>query len=395
MHEKMPKRVPFWKLRREVVRLLDQLIRLPQTIAALPRRLREPAKRRTHDRDFDNLTRLSDGDIALTPRIAVLLIYQPNGLAASTVLTCNWLASEGYSPFIVSNSPLRVDDLARLRAVSWRILERENFGYDFGGYRDALRCIERWQLAAERMIVMNDSVWLPMVPGLMRRLEALAETADIVGLLQDEKVQHDTNGGQPTVRFHLESYFYLFTKTALEAPAFRAFWHSYQMTDSKPFTIKYGEIGFSRQMNAAGLRLDALTRRSLFLAELANKDDAFLIKTLRYAAYADADLAKAAERLTQRDPTEAGWREAALDHMRRAVNRKRFNTTLPYANDKIFGTIFMKKSRETIFCNMRESYLRAVADLEVVPPQKQILFEIEGVTNKPLGQISNAETKDN
>lgn len=377
MHEKMPKRIPFWKLRREVIRLSDQLIRLPETITALPGRLREPAKRRAHDRDFDNLTRLSDGDIALTTRIAVVLIFQPHGLAASTILTCNWLASEGYSPFIVSNSLLRDEDLDRLRAASWRILERENFGYDFGGYRDALRCIERWQLAPERMIVMNDSVWLPMAPDLMRRLEAQAETADIVGLLQDEKVQHDTDGGQPTVRFHLESYFYLFTKKALDNPAFHTFWQSYQMTDCKIRTIKHGEIGFSKKMNAAGLRLEALTRRNVFLKELHAQSDTFLQKTLCYAAYVDQDLNKAAERLAQRDPNEPGWREEALDHVRRAVNRKRFNATFPYANDKIFGTIFMKKSREPIFRHMRQRYLRALADGEVAPPHDELLQEIK------------------
>ncbi len=376
----MPTGIPLWKIRREVRRLAGQVLGLPAKIADTPRRLREPARRAAHDRNFERVTRLTAGNVPLKGRIAILLIYQPAGVAVSTLMTCRWLVAEGYSPFLVSNTPLGDAGRKQLQTECWRLLERQNFGYDFGGYRDAILALGRLQLAPERLIVMNDSVWMPMSPDLMTRLETLAEKADIVGLLRDEKVRHDTAGGHPSERFHLESYFYLITKTALEHPAFQEFWETYQMTDFKPDTIKHGEIGFSRRMTKAGLRLEALTRRSMFLEHLATQDDAFLIKTLRYAAYADRDLEKAAARLAQRDPSETGWRAAAVDHIRRAVNRKRFNATFPYANDRIFGTIFMKKSAEPIFCAMRQGYLRALSDGELAAPPDAVLDEIRSIT---------------
>ena len=376
----MPKGMPLWKLRREVRRLADQLFGLPAKIANMPWRLSEPARRALYQRNFDRLTRLTEGQVPLTRRIAILLIYQPKGVAPSTLVTCKWLAAEGYSPFVVSNAPL--DEAARrqIQTESWRLLERPNFGYDFGGYRDAILLLARLGLSPDRLIVMNDSVWVPMALDLMACLEARAEGADIVGLLRDEKVRHDTAGGQPSERFYLESYFYFITQTALEHAAFRDFWQSYRMTDFKPDNIKYGEISFSRRMSEAGLRLAALTQRSLFLESLAKMEDAFLIKTLRYAAYVDPDLKKAAARLAKRDPAHAGWRAEALEHIRRAVNRKRFNVSFPYANDWICGTTFMKKSREPIFCAMRQSYLRALSDGEVVQPPPEVLIEIKATT---------------
>ena len=376
----MPYGIPLWKLRREFTRLTDQLLDLPDKIANLRHRLSEPARRAVYERDFDRLTRLNEGQVPLKDRVAIFLIYQPTGVAPSVLGTCKWLAAEGYSPFVVSNGSLEEADRRQIEAESWRLLERPNFGYDFGGYRDAILLLDSWGLSPDRLIVMNDSVWTPMVPDLMLLLEAQAEEADIVGFLKDEKVRHDTEGGQPTERFHLESYFYLITQTALSNPAFRGFWQSYRMTNFKPSTIKHGEIGFSRRMSEAGLRLEALTRRSLFIERLARMDDCFLVKTLRYAIYTDHDLGKAATRLAQRNSADTTWRGEALEHIRRTVNRKRFNVSFPYANDHIFGTIFMKKSLESIFCGMRQSYLRALSDGEVAQPPPEVLIEIKAIT---------------
>lgn len=373
----MPNLPPYWKVRRELVRLGEKVWRLPSTIASLPRRASEPRRRAIYERDFDLLTRLTDGQVGQTTRIAIFLIFQRGNVAPSVLATCRWLKAEGYAPFVVSNGPLT--DLARdqLAAETWRILERPNFGYDFGGYRDGIQLLFRWGLSPDRLIVMNDSVWLPVAPDLMQRLEEMTRDADIVGLLQDEKVRHATDGGQPTEYRHIESYFYLFKAAAHMHPAFRAFWRDYQMTDQKRLTIKNGEIGFSRKMEMAGLRLRGFASRSAFLERIAQMDNADLFETLRYAAYADRDIARAAVRLSRLDPAQHGWREAALDHIRRAVNRKRFNTTFPYANDKIFGTLFLKKSHEPIFTEMRRQYLIALEDGRVSAPPLEILREMK------------------
>jgi hypothetical protein len=373
----LPKKIPLWKVRREISRIGAQIVGLPQLLASLPSRLIEARRREEYERDFDQVTRLTEGAKAAQDRIAIFLIFQPKGVAPSVLETCRWLVSEGYAPFVVSNGPL--DDAGRnaIAAESWRLLERPNFGYDFGGYRDGIRLLWRWNLAPERLIVMNDSVWLPMVPDLMARLEAKVPQADIVGLLRDEKVQHDIDGGQETGWWHIESYFYLMTPSALAHPEFRAFWQDYKMTDFKPHTIKFGELGFSRRMMAAGLRLEALVRRSDFLERLAVQDDAFLLRTLRYASYGDPDIARAATKLAARSPDEPGWRTAAMDHVRRAVYRRRFNSCYPYASEQFFGTLFMKKTSETVFAGMRDAYLRALEAGDMQPAPPAILAEIK------------------
>lgn len=374
--------VPFWKIKRELNRIKDQFLQLPLTVSSMPGRLREPKRRAAYLREFDTVTKRHAGRLPSGDRIAIFLIFQPNGISPSTIATCEWLVSEGFSPFIVSNCAVSEVDRHRLLDLCWSLLERPNFGYDFGGYQDAIRLLNRDGLQPERLIVMNDSVWAPMRPDLLAQIETNFAEADICGLLHDEKVIHDTRGGQPSKRSHVESYFYLIRRSAWDHPAFQAFWRDYEMTDFKPHTIKYGEIGFSRKMASAGLKLDAFSRRELFLQRLREKDDAFLRQTLLYAAYADPDLIKSARRVAGLDPDSAGWRDAALEHIRRSVNRKRFNASFPFANDHIFGTVFMKKSREPIFVNMRAAYLRALEDGVVSAPPDVIRDEIVALARK-------------
>jgi hypothetical protein len=371
---------PKWKIKREIIRIGQSIRNFPNTISTLPTRLTEARRRAAYHLDFERLTRLIEGQAIQDGKVAIFLIFQRGPLPPSILATCRWLQDSGFAPFVISNGPLDEVARAQLVAHSWRLLERPNFGYDFGGYRDGILLLSRWGVEIDRLIVMNDSVWMLMTPDLMPRLDDLAVKNDIVGLLQDEKVHHDRSGGRPTDLRHIESYFYLFTASALAHPAFHSFWESYKMTDQKRLTIKYGELGFSRRMAAAGLRLSALTKRSSFFEKVMQSDDDFLSDTLRYGAYADSDLKELALRLSHLDTSDSEWRPAALELVRLAINRKRFNASYPFATDHIFGTHFLKKSQEPIFVEMRRQYLRALeAGCIAVPPQV-VLQEVTAMT---------------
>lgn len=374
----MPKKIPLWKVWREVTRVWVQFLGLPRLLVSLPMRLSEPKQRAQYERDFDSLTRLTEGAQSAQGKIAIFLIYQPNGVALSVLQTCRWLSFEGYAPFVISNGPLDNVDRSALAAASWRLLERPNFGYDFGGYRDGILLLNRWDLAPERLILMNDSVWIPMQQGLMERLEQGSAIANIYGCLHDTKIIDKGKDGISGMRgySYVESYFYLLRRTTWEMPAFQDFWRSYKMSNDKSRTIKFGELGFSSAMAAAGLSLDGLCRRDLFLEQLRGKDDAFLKLTLKYAAYIDADLVRSAQRLAGRDPINPGWREAVFHHIEQTVRRRRFNSSFPYAHHHIFGTAFMKKNREPIWTEMRRAYLRALADGVIQEPPANVLAEL-------------------
>lgn len=371
--------IPIWKLKRELKRLTDQLIGLPRTIATLPRRFREPQLRRAHDAAFPGNLRITAGDMAASDRLAVVVLFQPKGLAASTFETCENLRHGGYSPLVMSNAPLSDSDTARLAKSCWRVVSRPNFGYDFGAYRDGMRLIRQAGISPDQVILMNDSFWCDLTPALLDRVKA--RQADLFGLLQDEKVKHDTKGGTQTSRMHIESYFLVVSGQLWRSAVFEQFWHNYPMTDIKPKTIKHGEIGFSRAMADAGYHLAALTSRDAFLTQLARFDATELQQVLAYASYDDATFKAEAGDLLASAPDQPEWRAAVLDHIRRWVNRRRFNAAYPLASAKIFGTSFVKKSNEPIFRAARRSYVTGVNAGLIAPPSAVILSEIERAKN--------------
>lgn len=369
------------------MRLVGQFNGLPSIIARLSARLKQPARRAAYERDFDSLTRRDEGEIPFGLKPAIYLIYQPDGIAHSSLTTLDWLVEHGYAPVVVANSPVYQKDERDLLDRCALLVQRPNFGYDFGGYKDGIRLIVRRGITPERLIIMNDSVWMPMVPDLMDRLEERRDV-DILGLIEDEKINHDRDGGQPSGLRHIESYFYMISGKAWRSPAFKNFWTDYQMTDSKPDTIKFGEIDFSRKMQRAGLVSGALTSRALFLERLTEQDDQFIATSLKYASYGDSDLRRQGDKLRALAMETPGWRDKALDHMRRCVNRRRFNAAFCYANDQIFGMLFVKKNREKVFSEMRLNYLRAIQDELLTRPPDTILAEISDMVKKQYPDLA-------
>ncbi len=366
--------IPGWKLKRELSRIGAQILYLPLFLATLPRRWSEPRRRLAHDAAFPNNLRITEGDVVPADKVAAFILFQPDKIARSTFNTCRWLIKNGYAPLIVSNCPLSEQDRTELARHTWRVVERPNFGYDFGAYRDGIRLVRQSDLTPHRVILMNDSVWCPLDDSLMSRVEAI--DADLTGLLLDEKVAHDRKGGTPTDQRHIESYFLMISGRLWQDEAFGVFWEEYPQTDYKPHTIKRGEIGFSRRMQALGFSVEALTKRSYFMEGVTGASAPELLQILDYGAYDDKTFRREGDALRSEFEETEAWRLRALSHVERWVNRRRFNVCFPLANARVFGTLFLKKSHEPIFVQTRTAYLRMIEDGLVPPPPAEEYAEI-------------------
>lgn len=356
--------IPAWKVRRELVRLVTQ-------IRTLPRRAIEPALRWNHDRTRWARIRIEGTEPPQTDKICVLLVYQPSELPASILTTCSYLSDKGYSVLLVANGGLRPQDRALVAPLIWRLMERPNFGYDFGGYRDAIHHLMREGQSPRFLILMNDSIWFPMHTGqpVIERLEA--SEFDLTGLLLHVPARNEIEEGmrrRPRRRKlaeHIESYVTIVPRHVFLSEPFVAFWQGYKQTSSKTLTIKRGEIGFSKALSAAGMTIGALSRRSLFLEAILEKSDDFLARTIHYAAYSDAEFSREAKELSE-SRNDPDWRQRALKHISTVVARRRFNASFCWATEQIFATSFVKKHPDMLFQLNRMRFLEAVdnGDLE-------------------------------
>lgn len=220
------------KLEREVARPFKQLayhVLLPaRRVAGTVRRIRYDAARKKH-------VRVSEGKQKAGCEIAILLIYQPDGVFESTLFTLSYLLSQGISPVIVSNLPLTDNDRDRLAENSWLVIERPNVGYDFGGYREGVLTILERGVRPKALYVLNDSIWVPLNADSDIISKCRAASEDVFGL----QIDHWRNRGK---LMFVHSYFYRFSENILSSPCFREYWEKLRLLKNKQDIITGCEV---------------------------------------------------------------------------------------------------------------------------------------------------------
>ncbi|WP_176518671.1 rhamnan synthesis F family protein [Rhodobacter maris] len=286
-------------------------------------------------------------------------------MPGSILETCRYLGANDYSVVLVSNGALPPASRDSLRPHCRSILERPNFGYDFGGYRDGIHFLQRQGLSPSHLILLNDSIWFPMVSDsqVIGRLEASA--LDVCGLLLRPRRRgeakrafgrrHQATGPSE----FLESYLIHLRQPVWESETFRRFWRDYKQSSSKWLTIKRGEIGFSKALQAGGFSVGALSGLTAFIDAISQQGAPFLDKALHYAAAPGMAFPTTVPELA-----EFGQEGAPSDQKRAYIIaiacRERFNASFCWATETLFETHFVKKHNSALFRMSREKYLEAI-----------------------------------
>lgn len=367
--------IPLWKLRRELRRVKDRFV-------AVSGNLYEPLQQRSHDRWRESQPVPRDLGCRLTGKVAIFLIYQPKGIAPSVLCTLRWLCANGYSPFVIANTPIPDSDRPALEALSWRVFERPNFGYDFGGYRDGILLLDAWGMKLERLLIINDSVWMPLRDDsdLIARLEAV--DADLVGGTMHAARLRWTRKVRPPF---LESYLFLMKARLLNDRRFIAHWRNFPSSSHKENAVRRGEKRLTEKIRSMGFSTKGLFSTQGLLDALEGTDAETLRLTLSYGAYIDPDHSSENAQLLATFQDSPEWREQALDFVTRMVHRRRYNAVYPYPCDKLLGMDFLKKSDGStgldgrpLHVEMRTEFLKAMAagDLPAILPEVQAEMQV-------------------
>lgn len=252
--------IPYWKLKREAVRLGRKANALPWFFRGRWRRWR-------YDRQRARRLTVTAGAQPARAEMAVLLIYQPAGLAESTLLTLDYFADQGVASVVVSNAPIRAADRARLAPRCHLIIERPNVGYDFGGYREGVMTVLERGGPLDALYVLNDSIWFPLTrdSDALARMRAL--DADVVGLLMG-------NAGKPSPENeYIQSYFFRFSGRLVADAEFARYWREMPLVDDKYLVVHRFERFVSRHFKQRGFAVTALSHWSDLAGALARVED--------------------------------------------------------------------------------------------------------------------------
>lgn len=267
---------PRWKVHRELMRLKRQAKNLRY-------RITDPINREIWDARRPLRLKPVDGAVPLRDDVAIFLVYQPNRCPESLFTSLQYLVDEGFSPLVVSNLPLSERDLERVKSLAWKIVERPNLGYDFGGYRDGVWLLDQLEVAPKSLLFVNDTIWFPVSPSadIFGRLRGL--DAPYLGLTDaynfDYGGKNHADKGRPGL-IHVTSFFFWIKKPMLSSEAFRNWWPSYPLDSRKRYVVRHGEVGFFTAMKEAGFTYDALIKKEDLLAHVDGLDRDGLIALL-------------------------------------------------------------------------------------------------------------------
>jgi hypothetical protein len=347
-----------WKLKREFLRLAEQL-------KGLMAQLWEPWEKRRYERQRPVLVHRWDGNITLDkqhPRVAVYLLFQPEGLSQSTYLACEYLVRKGFAPMVVSNAPIKPADLERLQAVSWQVVQRPNYGYDFGGYREGILQLAELVCHPDELILVNDSIWFPF-PAFCDPIDAVRrEKGGLVGLLSAEDKRSHIVLGTARPPF-VCSFFLFFRREAIDHPAFNHFWSSYRHTNSKYKTIRRGERGLTYALRSAGVECRSVMNRVSFDHWLETLGLPQIEKALAFLVTHAESIRIQLELLKSGPVHDAEWLDDARDLLFTATDGQNYPSLLPYVFFSGLGCGYFKKALDPINADAIRIVL-AQADIE-------------------------------
>ena len=185
---------------------------------------------------------MSRGSESIERRLGLYAHYDREGLVRPYVLhVLQGLREVCSETHFVSTAMLPAKERSKLEGLCAKVILRENQGFDFGMWAEALSQVDPSQ--CNEVLLANSSVLGPVFPlgpvfEAAQRLEA-----DFWGLTEN----HD-------LARHVQSYFLVFRRRVLESPAFAAFWSRILEFREKEQVIRAYEVGLTRFLEGEGFR---------------------------------------------------------------------------------------------------------------------------------------------
>ena len=340
-------RIPLWKIKREFARLGRKIAHTPFEL------IRMLYVRRAYDLTRARKTRLVTGHQTAANEIGIYLIFPKNGVLPSHISALKDMIDANVAPFVVSNLPLGESDRDLLSPYAFQIMERPNFGYDFGGYRDAVLALAPRLSKLDRLWLLNDSAWF--VPQSLNWFEcARALEVDFCGATSNfamprvdpdcfRNISWDFRTGHKN--FHYGSYALGIGPAILKEPAFLSYWKKLEIRNDKTRTVRRGEIGLTQWVIKHGFSHRASFEVDQLDEELLNLPNAEIDRIVRELVIPDdVRLEQIKTEVLEVDPTHVEGRADRIALILATVSRRASCYALPGYSLRCKGFQFLKKS---------------------------------------------------
>lgn len=248
--------IPPWKLKREIARIF-----LKQFPDLVNRSFTKVFGWLYYDLFLSKHRLVHFGNETLTSRICIFVIFPENDVA-SQLSTIEHLTNNLFSTIVVSNKSLTPDQKQRILEKSSVLIERFNFGYDFGGYREGfLWLANEVEMTPEFLLLLNDSCWFPLQKKSAWLKDAVNLSLDYCSPMTSATIRkrevlkdfetwwkQDKTGRN----FHYCSFALLISQRIFLDKSFYRFFKFFPLTNAKSRTVRRGEIGLTKWVLRSG-----------------------------------------------------------------------------------------------------------------------------------------------
>lgn len=300
------------------------------------------------------MTEHTIGNINLTQNVFIYLMFPQNGVLHSHILALEYFVSKGFSPIIVTNLKLNVVERENLKHLCHLIIERPNYGYDFGGYRDGVLSIEDKLPTLDRLVIMNDSCWFLVSEEIDWLAQVDALNVDFAGTSTDHGIPKRAPEDYENIEwsystshdnFHYGSFALCFSNRLLSDPEFLRFWKEFKLTNKKLDVIMRGETGLTQWIKEHGYSHAATFDMNRLQDEIQSLDQDETLNLLQnlIIAFEPNRLDLKTELLSQYDRSDE-WTNRAKKFILAAVAQQGLSYTLPGFSNTRLSYPFIKKS---------------------------------------------------
>lgn len=186
-------------------------------------------------------------------RITLLVVYDFENIIDDYLI---YLITECKSVsdrfIVIVNGQLNSLQMQRLESVTDEVVQRENYGYDGGAFKDIiLDYLDINELAQyDEMLFVNDSFYGPFYPFKIVVDKMKKVDVEYWGLIRSEE-NEPLSGGLLT---HIQSFFLMLRKPVLCDLRFLEFWKKMPFPNNYEKAIRYYEIGLNRFLQESGYK---------------------------------------------------------------------------------------------------------------------------------------------
>lgn len=195
----------------------------------------------------------------MVKRLAIYATYDQDGIVDDYIVYCiGELQKADVDVLVVSNHTLSSEQKERLVGITQEIYEREDSGYDMGGFAYALELLKSQARLNnyDEIIFVNDSVFGPFYP-LDEMLSEMDKRKDIDFWGITKRGESDFDGGDAVYPEHIQLYFYAVRREMLNSRDFSDYWNEIpnKVTDFRSAILNY-EFAFTKYFADRGFKWD-------------------------------------------------------------------------------------------------------------------------------------------